>query len=204
MLLNSKFWILIKVSRKIQPLFDITSQFGYPTTCPGRPGAAKPFEPRQDRKVATVRKSLRVPPVACPDIFYKMPTRDFAFFVYNPIMTSSNIIKLAIAAIFGIALGLIYGWLIDPIEYVDVPPNILREDYRVDYVLMVAESYQKELDPDTAARRLAVLGGESPAFITGTALEYAKQNAFTENEMKALEDLLTAMQTYQPQGNIKP
>ena len=119
-------------------------------------------------------------------------------------MTSSNLIKVTIAAILGIALGLVYGWVIDPIEYTDVPPTILREDYRADYVLMVAEAYQNETDPGTAARRLAVLGSESPALITSTTLEYAKQNAFTENEIQALQELLTAMQTYQPQGNTNP
>ena len=119
-------------------------------------------------------------------------------------MTSSNLIKAAIAAALGIALGLIYGWVIDPIEYTDVPPNILREDYRADYVLMVAEAYQNEIDSETAARRLAVLGGESPALVTASTLEYAGQNAFTENEIQALQNLLTAMQTYQPQGSTSP
>ena len=119
-------------------------------------------------------------------------------------MTSSNLIKITIAAILGIVLGLVYGWVIDPIEYTDVPPNILRVDYRADYVLMIAEAYQNEIDADTAARRLAVLGSESPAVITSSTLEYAKQNNFTEDEIKTLQNLLTAMQTYQPQGNTNP
>lgn len=116
-------------------------------------------------------------------------------------MSSSNIIKVIIALAIGIVLGLIYGWAIDPIEYVDVTPNILREDYRVDYVLMTAEAYQNDFDSDTAARRLAILGSESPASITAAALQYATSNNFTEAEIQSLQALLTAMQTYQPQGN---
>jgi hypothetical protein len=119
-------------------------------------------------------------------------------------MKSSNLIKAAIAVMIGIALGLIYGWVIDPIEYTDIPPNILREDYRVDYVLMVAEAYQTDFNPETAARRLAILGSESPALITASALEYANRNNFTQNEITILQSLLTAMQTYQPQGNTNP
>ena len=115
-------------------------------------------------------------------------------------MSSSNIIKIIIALAIGIALGLIYGWAIDPIEYVDVTPNILREDYRVDYVLMTAEAYQNDFDSETAARRLAILGSESPANIVASALEYANKNNFSENEINLLQTLLTAMQTYQPQG----
>jgi hypothetical protein len=119
-------------------------------------------------------------------------------------MTSSNLIKIAAALILGIILGLIYGWVIDPVEYIDVTPNILREDYRVDYVLMVAEAYQTDFDPEAAARRLAILGSEPPAAITTHSLEYANNNNFTQNEIIALQNLLTAMQTYQPQGADNP
>lgn len=115
-------------------------------------------------------------------------------------MTSSNWIKLIIAAGIGITLGLVYGWVIDPVEYTDVTPNILREDYRVDYVLMVAEAYQNERDPEVAARRLAILGSEAPAQIASAALDFAAKNNFTQNEINALQGLLTAMQSYQPQG----
>ena len=116
-------------------------------------------------------------------------------------MSSSNIIKIITALAIGVVLGLIYGWVIDPIEYVDVTPNILREDYRVDYVLMTAEAYQNDFNSEAAARRLAILGSESPATITASALEYANRNNFTPTEIQALQTLLTAMQTYQPQGN---
>jgi hypothetical protein len=119
-------------------------------------------------------------------------------------MTSSNWIKIFIAMLIGIALGLVYGWVIAPVEYVDVTPNILREDYRADYVLMVAEAHQHEQDPETAARRLAILGSESPAQIVASTLSYAANNSFTENEILLLQDLLTAMQTYQPQGINAP
>ncbi|MBK8617280.1 MAG: hypothetical protein IPN96_09250 [Anaerolineales bacterium] len=119
-------------------------------------------------------------------------------------MTSSNWIKIIIALALGAALGVIYGWAIDPIEYTDVTPGILRADYRADYVLMVAEAHQSEQDSETSARRLALLGSESPAQIVTSTLEYAANNSFTQNEIILLQGLLTAMQTYQPQGNNAP
>lgn len=119
-------------------------------------------------------------------------------------MTSSNWIKLIIAASIGIALGVVYGWVIDPIEYVDVTPSILREDYRADYVLMVAEALQNDHNSETAARRLAILGSESPAQIVTVSLDFATKNGFTQSEISELQSLLTAMQTYQPQGNNAP
>ncbi len=106
--------------------------------------------------------------------------------------------------IIGISLGLIYGWVIQPVQYTDVTPNILSEDYRADYVLMVAEAYQSEQDSETAAQRLAILGSESPAQIVASTLEYAVKNNFTQEEINFLQGLLTAMQTYQPQAINAP
>ena len=45
-------------------------------------------------------------------------------------MMSSNWFKISIAAIIGVILGLVYGWVINPIQYTDITPNILRADYR--------------------------------------------------------------------------
>ena len=104
----------------------------------------------------------------------------------------------------GVALGLVYGWVLAPVQYTDITPNILREDYRADYVLMVAEAYKTQQDPETAARRLAILGSETPAQIVTSALNYATNNSFTQNEILLLQGLLTAMQTYQPQGINAP
>lgn len=115
-------------------------------------------------------------------------------------MTSLNWFRIIIALILGIVVGLIYGWVIDPTEYTDITPNILREDYRADYVLMVAEAHQSEQDSETSARRLAILGSEPPAQIVASTLDFAIINQFTRNEMLLLQGLLTAMQTYQPQA----
>ena len=119
-------------------------------------------------------------------------------------MSSQNWIKITVAIIAGIILGLIYGWVIDPVEYTNATPNILREDYRTDYVLMVAEAYQAEQDQALAARRLAVFGSEAPAQIVSKATEYARAQSFTTDEITLLQGLLTAMQTYQPAGDAAP
>jgi hypothetical protein len=119
-------------------------------------------------------------------------------------MSSTKIITILVALAIGIGLGLAYGWVISPVEYTDVTPDVLREDYRVDYVLMTAEAYQNDFDTEAAARRIALLGSESPSAIVSSALEYANVNGFTQSEISALQTLLTAMQTYQPEGNVNP
>ncbi|MBI3166619.1 MAG: hypothetical protein IPG44_16355 [Anaerolineales bacterium] len=119
-------------------------------------------------------------------------------------MSSKNIIAIAASLALGIALGLVYGWVIEPVEFTDVTPDLLREDYRVDYVLMTAEAYQNDFDSEAAARRLAMLGSDPPETYAASAIEYASLNGFTEDETNALQALLTAMQTHQPNADQTP
>jgi hypothetical protein len=110
----------------------------------------------------------------------------------------STWIRIIIGILIGAALGLVYGWGIDPIEYTDVTPGILREDYRADYVLMVAEAFHTEYDSDTAARRLALLGSQPPSAMVTATLDYGRTQGFTPHETALLQELLSAMQTYSP------
>ena len=119
-------------------------------------------------------------------------------------MTSANWIRLILALAIGAGAGLVYGWSVDPIQYIDVTPNILRQDYRADYVLMVAEAFHNEYDSDSAARRLASLGGDPPAHFVSDALDYARQNRFSQNEIAQLQELLAAMQAFQPGAITAP
>jgi len=117
-------------------------------------------------------------------------------------MTRTHWIYVSISLFIGATLGLIYGWWIAPVEYTDVTPGILREDYQVDYVLMVAEAFQSEQNVEVAARRLAVIASEAPSIPVEKAFEYAQTNGFSAHEIKILQDLLIVMQTYEPQGTI--
>jgi len=105
---------------------------------------------------------------------------------------------ILIAIFLGVAIGLVYGWIIDPVQYTDITPDALRIDYRTDYVLMVAEAYHTEQDPATAAQRLAVLGSEPPAMIVGEAYNFARQSTYPGDDLTLIQDLAVAMQTWQP------
>ena len=47
-------------------MVDIPPHIDYPRPRPGGSGAAEPYESRQVRKEAAVRRSLRVPPILLP------------------------------------------------------------------------------------------------------------------------------------------
>jgi len=103
-----------------------------------------------------------------------------------------------IAIIIGIALGLLYGWVINPVQFVDTTPASLRDDYRTDYFLMVAETYHANQDAEMAARKLSIFGSNSPADIAGQALQTGQASGYAPNDISLLQELTRAMQVYQP------
>jgi hypothetical protein len=105
-------------------------------------------------------------------------------------------IFVILAFLAGIGAGVAYGWYVDPVEFFDLTPDTLRADYKTDYVLMVAEAHRLEQDPGTAARRLAIFGVQTPSAIASEALEYARQNGYSEPDLVLLQELVTAMQAW--------
>lgn len=109
-----------------------------------------------------------------------------------------------IVVLLGVSAGLLYGWRINPVEYVDTTPSRLRSDYQTDYVLMVAEAYQAEADLDLAARRLAVLGDAHPVEIVRQAMIVAAQISYPDSDQELLSTLASALQTWSPATGASP
>ena len=103
-----------------------------------------------------------------------------------------------IAIVIGIGLGLFYGWVVSPVQFVDTTPASMRADYRADYVLMIAEAYHADQNTDLAVRRLAVFGSNSPAEIAAQALQTAQNIGYSANDISLLQELTRALQAYQP------
>jgi hypothetical protein len=86
-----------------------------------------------------------------------------------------------IALIVGIGLGIVYGWVIDPVEWTDATPDLLERTYQVDYLRMVIDSYSVNLDPELAKERYERLGedrgevlaevGENPGDLSPSAIQ---------------------------------
>lgn len=91
-----------------------------------------------------------------------MSGRRFASFFNRGWGAQSWAVQAAIGAAAGLALGLVIGWLW-PVQYTNTAPAVLRQDYRDDYVVMVAAAYEVEGDPELAHKRLALLDAEDPA-----------------------------------------
>ena len=69
---------------------------------------------------------------------------------------------IGLGLLLGAGLGLYLGWVAWPTEFTDADPTILREDYKRDYALMIANAYVLDGDLAAARRRLYSLGEEAP------------------------------------------
>jgi hypothetical protein len=86
--------------------------------------------------------------------------------------------------LLGAALGLLAGWVVWPVEYDSVTPDLLASNYQIDYAKMIAVVYARSADPDLARAQLARLG---PA-ATDALRRAAASNA---NAARLLTDLDT-------------
>jgi hypothetical protein len=117
----------------------------------------------------------------------------------------SRWILFLITIAIGLAAGLGYAWFVNPVQYVDTSPNTLRTDYKADYVLMVAETYQVDGDLGAAVRRLAALGEKSPAAAIEKASQFAEQQHYAQADKILIQKLANAIQVGNPvQATPKP
>ncbi|MCX6071293.1 MAG: hypothetical protein NTU91_10615, partial [Chloroflexi bacterium] len=52
-----------------------------------------------------------------------------------------GVLPLLAALALGIAAGLYYAWGVNPVSYTDTSPASLREDFRADYLTLIASAY---------------------------------------------------------------
>jgi len=104
-------------------------------------------------------------------------------------MRAKRIILFFIMIAAGLGLGLLYGWIINPVMYVNTAGDSLRADYKADYVLMVAEIYATDGNLDQATQQLSLLGSQPPGqvvsegLVTASALDYAAEDIALLNRL---------------------
>jgi len=98
----------------------------------------------------------------------------------------------------GGALGVAIGWWLWPVTYTNTSPSALREDYRDEYVLMVATAYEADRDRSRARERLALLDSEEPsAPVVGLAQRLIDQGG-SERDIARLARLAQALDATTP------
>jgi hypothetical protein len=93
----------------------------------------------------------------------------------------------------GVVLGLLYAWIISPIEYIDTTPNTLRSDYKDHYRLTIALSYQSTGDLARAQARLDLLEDPDSALVLAEQAQRHRAEGGSADEAQALANLAGAL-----------
>jgi hypothetical protein len=76
------------------------------------------------------------------------------------------LVSLLLGTAIGLGLGLFYGWVLDPTEYVNSPMSDLSRQYQEEYTVMIASGFARDRDVDGAIDRLRRLGVDNvPAYV---------------------------------------
>lgn len=95
--------------------------------------------------------------------------------------------------VIGIGLGLVYSWVLSPVEYLDAPPYALRVDYKDDYRALVAAAYLYSGDLVRAKDRLTQLKDNDITQSLALQAQRAMTEGRPEGEIKALGILTMAL-----------
>jgi len=96
------------------------------------------------------------------------------------------LIPIAAGLVLGVTLGLVYTWLITPVQYRDTSPDRLRPDLKAEYILLICETYAADGDWPAAQERLAELGDPD---IATTILEMAERAIEQGNPVSTIRHL---------------
>lgn len=71
----------------------------------------------------------------------------------------------------GLGLGLAIGWVFWPTEFTDANPMVLEDQYRRDYVQLIADSYALDNNLALAQQRVGELGQDGPQYVLSVLIE---------------------------------
>ncbi|MGD2027466.1 MAG: tetratricopeptide repeat protein [Anaerolineales bacterium] len=103
-------------------------------------------------------------------------------------------IYLITGLIIGLVLGVVYVWLLTPVETIETQPEDLRADFKDAYRELIARAYLANNDLDRAETRLALLGDEDPARALSVQAQLTLSQENGDQAARALGLLAAALQ----------
>lgn len=108
-------------------------------------------------------------------------------------MRSGGGVLFFVFLLLGLAAGLYYAWVINPVEYVETAPASMRADYQADYLTLVALAYASTGDLDRARTRLALIPDPDPAGTLSQLAQIRLAAGRPEKEARSLAMLAAAL-----------
>ncbi len=98
----------------------------------------------------------------------------------------------------GLALGLVYTWVVNPVELVNTYPALMRTDYRRDWVRLAALSYAANGDMERVRARLDGLEHRDIAEVIPVLIEEYAAAGHTAEILRSLALLAQVMDVHTP------
>lgn len=95
-----------------------------------------------------------------------------------------------IGLVVGLLLGLLYAWVLNPVEWTNAPVSALREDLQVDYLRMAIDSYAYNKNAALAAQRYSQLEEDADEIL---ALVAANPGTVTQADINAYASAVGAV-----------
>jgi hypothetical protein len=108
-------------------------------------------------------------------------------------MRRSTLVLIVLAAIAGVAGGLFYTWVVDPVEYYDTAPHALYAQEKAIYLAIIGDLYAYEQDLDFARAWLAELGVEADGAVLAGFIEQYLDGGGRPEEVRNLAHLAEAL-----------
>jgi hypothetical protein len=116
-----------------------------------------------------------------------------------------------VGLVLGLAAGLLYAWIISPLEYINTYPPYMNTAYRKDWIRMTALAYGLEENLDRTHLRLRGLPAEEIHFVLLETLEEAIVTDFEIDALRPLAKLAAlygvdspVVKVYTDQGIVFP
>ena len=108
-------------------------------------------------------------------------------------MRWSRVALFLVAMGAGLAGGLLYTWVLDPIEWYNTTPNALRTEDKLVYLAFIGDLYAAEGDLSQAEARLARLGLEADGPVLAGMIEQYLDGGGQPEEVRNLARLAEAL-----------
>ena len=98
--------------------------------------------------------------------------------------------------IVGLLFGLIYSWVIDPVEFIDAAPSALSNESKAEYRELIAMAYSANHDIGRANARLALLNEEDQVLLLGAQGQQLQADTTKIRQARAVLLLAEDLQQY--------
>jgi hypothetical protein len=104
---------------------------------------------------------------------------------------------IGVGLALGVGLGLFLGWIAWPTEFTEANPSVLAEEYKQEYVRMIAAEYALSGDLTAARQRVGSLGETGGDFLFSFTLDQILQGS-SPAEIRQLAQLANDLGLYSP------